>query len=71
MFVAGATGYLGRFVVREALERGYKVRALARDKARLPPELAEVARGPEFEVVEGEATRPETLGGDSIEKNLA
>ena len=63
MFVAGATGYLGRFVVKEALERGYKVRALARDKARLPPELAEIAQGPDFEVVEGEATRPETLRG--------
>ena len=42
MLVAGATGYLGRFVVKEALERGYKVRALTRKKARLPAELAEI-----------------------------
>ena len=40
MLVAGATGYLGRFVVKEALERGYKVRALTRKKAMLPDELA-------------------------------
>ena len=66
IFVAGATGYLGRFVVREALARGYAVRALTRDGARLPPELAEIPRGGEgaaFEVAEGEATRPETLRG--------
>ena len=42
MFIAGATGYLGRFMVKEALRRGYKVRALTRDKARLPAELAEI-----------------------------
>ena len=65
IFVAGATGYLGRFVVREALARGHAVRALTRDGARLPPELAEIPRaeGAAFEVEEGEATRPETLRG--------
>ena len=66
IFVAGATGYLGRFVVREALARGYAVRALTRDGSRLPPELAEIPQGGEgaaFEVAEGEATRPETLRG--------
>ena len=69
IFVAGATGYLGRFVVREALARGYKVRALARDRARLPPKLAEIPQqqgegaGAAFEVAEGEATMPETLRG--------
>ena len=42
MFIAGATGYLGRFMVKEALKRGYKVRALTRDMAKLPAELAEI-----------------------------
>ena len=63
IFVAGATGYLGKFVVQEALKRGYKVRALTRNKARLPAELAGISQNTEFEVVEGEVTKPETLRG--------
>jgi uncharacterized protein YbjT (DUF2867 family) len=37
VLVAGATGYLGRHVVRELTRRGHSVRALApdRDKLRL------------------------------------
>jgi nucleoside-diphosphate-sugar epimerase len=31
VIVAGATGYLGRFVVQESKKRGYWVRALARN----------------------------------------
>lgn len=30
VLVAGATGYLGGFVVRELAKRGYRVRALVR-----------------------------------------
>ena len=35
VLVAGANGYLGRFVVREFKRRGYWVRALARNPGRL------------------------------------
>lgn len=58
ILVAGATGYLGRYVVRALARRGWRVRALVRDEARLGP-----ARADCDEVFVGEATRPETLAG--------
>jgi uncharacterized protein YbjT (DUF2867 family) len=56
VLVAGATGYLGGYVVRELKARGYSVRALARS-----PEKLEDLRDCVDEVVEAEVTRPETL----------
>ena len=35
VLIAGATGYLGRFVVQEFKKQGYWVRALARNAKRL------------------------------------
>ena len=35
VLVAGATGYLGRFVAHAYAQRGYRVRVLARDIERL------------------------------------
>jgi uncharacterized protein YbjT (DUF2867 family) len=55
VLVAGATGYLGRFLCAEYARRGHHVTALVRDVAR--------ARGLADVLVEAEATRPETLGG--------
>ena len=54
LLVAGATGYLGGFVIREARRRGLRVRALVR-----PGKVVEEAD----EVFEGEATRAESLDG--------
>lgn len=56
--IAGATGYLGRYVVKSAHSRGYRVRALVRSEARLGD-----ARPMCDEVFVGEATNPETLVG--------
>ena len=56
--VAGATGYLGRYVVQRLHEAGFGVRALARDADRLG-----FARECADEVFIGEATQPETLAG--------
>lgn len=58
VLVAGATGYLGRFVAREFKSRGYFVRAMARSPERLHP-----IRDSLDEVVQAEITRPETLDG--------
>ncbi|NTV98625.1 MAG: SDR family oxidoreductase, partial [Chlorobiaceae bacterium] len=66
VLVAGASGYLGRHVVREFATRGYSVRALVRNKEKLSLE------GPNFEppirefVTEtftGDAVNPESLKG--------
>ncbi len=62
VLVAGATGYLGGYVVRALQDRGLRVRALVRSPHKL--------RGLEpDEVVRGEVTRPETLTGacDGVE----
>jgi uncharacterized protein YbjT (DUF2867 family) len=55
VLVAGATGYLGRFLGAEYARRGHHVTALVRDTAKAGG-LADV-------LVEAEATRPETLHG--------
>jgi len=55
VLIAGATGYLGRFLCAEYARRGHHVTALVRDTARAEG-LADV-------LVEAEATRPETLTG--------
>lgn len=58
VFIAGATGYLGRHVVKQYMSLGWHVRALVRN--------AEVARKSGLnanELFEGEATNPLTLCG--------
>jgi len=58
ILVCGATGYLGKHVVRTAAADGHSVRALVRDPARLGDVAACCA-----EVFVGQATQPETLEG--------
>lgn len=57
VLVAGATGYLGRFVAKEFKSRGHYVRALARS----PQELDDM-RGQLDEIVQGEVTKLESIG---------
>jgi uncharacterized protein YbjT (DUF2867 family) len=64
ILVAGATGYLGKYVAREFKQQGYWVRALARNPDKLSiegpflePAIADVLD----DVFVGEATKPETL----------
>lgn len=56
VLVAGATGGVGKRVVRRLLERGYRVRAIARD-----PDRAKALLGDKVEIVFGDITIPETL----------
>jgi uncharacterized protein YbjT (DUF2867 family) len=62
ILLAGATGYLGGFVLRELKKRGHFVRALARSPERI------TSADPD-EVTRAEITRPETLvaAGDGME----
>lgn len=58
VLIAGATGYLGRFVVQEFKKQGYWVRALVRN-AKKVNDLKKYID----EVFEAEVTKPETLNG--------
>ena len=57
VLLAGATGYLGRFIAAELVDQGYQVRLIVRDpgKAGFDPER--------FEVIEAEVTEPSGLEG--------
>jgi uncharacterized protein YbjT (DUF2867 family) len=66
VLVAGATGYLGRYVVRELKNQGYWVRALVRAPEKLEDEgffLQPAVREMVDELFVGEVTRAETLQG--------
>ena len=58
--VTGATGFVGRYVVRELLANGWSVRALARDASKAARVLP--GKGEGVEVVEGDAADPGVLG---------
>jgi uncharacterized protein YbjT (DUF2867 family) len=58
VLVVGATGYLGKFVVKELKACGYWVRALSRNHERIEPVRQYVD-----EVILAEATKPETIKG--------
>jgi uncharacterized protein YbjT (DUF2867 family) len=58
ILVAGATGYIGGYVVQEFKSRGHFVRALARKPSRLDPLKDSVD-----EIIKAEITKPESLSG--------
>jgi nucleoside-diphosphate-sugar epimerase len=59
--VTGATGFIGRYLVAELLQRGYAVRILART-----PERVASLRAPGLEVVVGDVTNPASLAGIAL-----
>jgi len=79
--IAGATGYIGKSVVRESVRQGYKTIALVRDKSKVSDKMGKALYGQFFEgadVVECDVTNPEQLtktlekikseqGGDNID----
>ncbi len=58
VLVVGASGYLGKYLVKELKKQGYWVRALSRNNPKIEPVKMWVD-----EVVLGEATKPETITG--------
>ncbi|WP_425100577.1 SDR family oxidoreductase [Tropicibacter sp. S64] len=56
VFIAGATGYLGRYLCAEYRRRGWHVTALVRNRARAGDLAADT-------LVEAEATRPDEIAG--------
>lgn len=67
VLIAGATGYLGKYVVQAFKRRGYRVRVLSRSKERLfeagPFTAPALSVNDYDELFIGEITRPETLAG--------
>lgn len=66
VLVAGAAGYLGRYVVAELKQRGYAVRAFVRDSGKLKqpgPSMEPAIFDMVDEVFTGDATKPVTLEG--------
>ena len=58
VLVVGATGYLGKFLVKELKRQGYWIRALSRDSQKIEPVKQYVD-----EVILGEVTKSETING--------
>lgn len=67
VLVAGATGYLGKFVVKAFKAQGYQVRVLTRSEERLykegPFTAPSLLKSDVDEVFIGEITKPQTLAG--------
>jgi uncharacterized protein YbjT (DUF2867 family) len=55
VLVAGATGYVGKFITQELIESGYNTKTLVRNKEKIK------IKAPNIEIVEAQVTKPETL----------
>ena len=60
ILLAGATGYLGQYILAVLLREEYPTRIVVRNKSKLSPDLL---THPLLEVVEAEVTQPDTLRG--------
>ena len=60
ILLAGATGYLGQYILAALLKEEYPTRIVVRNKSKLSPALL---THPLLEVVEAEVTQPDTLRG--------
>ncbi len=55
VLVAGATGYLGRYIVHDLLSRGVDTTVIVRDKSRVPFDTSQLS------LIEAQVTEPTTL----------
>lgn len=58
ILLAGATGYLGSYILPELLKRGYSVKALVRNLQKLKK-----GKDRNLQIVSGEITRPDSIAG--------
>lgn len=61
VFVTGATGYIGRRLAPRLIERGYRVRCLARSLVKLRARPWAVSRHEKVEIIEGDAADEQRL----------
>ncbi|WP_291728919.1 SDR family oxidoreductase [Bernardetia sp.] len=55
VLLAGATGYLGKFITQELIERGYETKIVVRKKEKVK------LNAPNLEIIEAQVTKPESL----------
>jgi len=55
ILLAGATGYLGRFITQELIDRDFESRIIVRNKEKVKLQV------PNLEVIEAQVTKPNTL----------
>ena len=69
--VFGATGYIGRFVVKELVQRGYNVVAFARERSGIGGRQGQesvIADFPGAEVRFGDVTQPDSLAAQAFDQ---
>jgi uncharacterized protein YbjT (DUF2867 family) len=57
VFLAGATGYLGGYILKQLVVSGYKTKIIVRDRGKVQN------NSPFVEIIEGLVTRPDSLDG--------
>ncbi len=55
VLLAGATGYLGRFITQELIDRGYETKIVVRNKEKVK------LNAPNLEIIEAQVTKPESI----------
>ncbi|PIE79931.1 MAG: NAD-dependent dehydratase, partial [Chloroflexi bacterium] len=55
VLLAGATGYLGRFITQELIARNFETRIVVRNKEKVN------IKAPNLEIIEAQVTEPESL----------
>jgi nucleoside-diphosphate-sugar epimerase len=68
--VTGATGCIGREIVRLLLEHGHQVSVLVRDRSRLQDALGKEQDHPRLQVIEGDLREAESLNQSAIDVDV-
>lgn len=58
ILLAGSTGYLGSYILRELLKGNYELRTIVRNNKKLPKSILESSK---LEIIEGELTNPKSI----------